>query len=284
MDIGIFCAFSEATPPDVMIRAAKAIEERGFAAIWVPEHVVLFDQYESRYPYSEDGKLPGFRGGMMEPWTALAFMAGHTSRVRLGSSVCLIPQRNPVYTAKQVADVDFLSGGRVNFGIGLGWLREEYDALQAPWPNRAKRAREYIAVMQALWTQEVSEYQGELYTLPPCVQNPKPVQRPHPPMFFGGEGDPALTRVADLGQGWLGAGVTPAEMPERLGRLEELLQERGRSRADIEVYVLANRRADADLLAGYADVGIDQAIQMVPLRDFDDACRRLDALAEMAPD
>lgn len=282
MDIGIFCAFSEATPPDVMVRSARAIEERGFAAIWVPEHVVLFDQYQSRYPYSEDGKLPGFRGGMMEPWTALAFMAGHTSRVRLGSSVCLIPQRNPVYTAKQVADVDFLSGGRVNFGIGLGWLREEYDALQAPWPNRAKRAREYVAVMQALWTQEVSEYRGELYTLPPCVQNPKPVQTPHPPMFFGGEGDPALTRVADLGQGWLGAGVQPEQMGERLARLDELLAERGRSRADIQVYVLPNRRATPELLDGYTAHGIDQVIQMVPLRDPDDAERRLDDLAKLA--
>ena len=282
MEIGIFCAFSEITPPDQMARAARAIEERGFHAIWVPEHVVLFDDYESRYPYSEDGKLPGFRGGIMEPWTALAFMAAHTRRVRLGSGVCLVPQRNPVYTAKQIADVDHLSGGRVNVGIGLGWLREEYDALNAPWPQRGKRARDYIAVMKTLWMDDVSEFRGEFYTLPPCVQNPKPVQSPHPPLFFGGEGDPALTRVADLGQGWMGAGLTPEQMPERLARLDELLAERGRSRSDVKIYNLPNRTATREMLDGYADVGVEHVIQMVPLRDMDKAMARLDALADLA--
>jgi alkanesulfonate monooxygenase SsuD/methylene tetrahydromethanopterin reductase-like flavin-dependent oxidoreductase (luciferase family) len=129
METGIFCNFSAHTPPDMMAAQLRAIEERGFHCIWVPEHVVLFEEYASRYPYAQDGRLPGFDGGIMEPFTALTFAAAHTRTVRLGTSICLVPQRNPVYTAKQVADLDFLSAGRVNFGVGIGWLREEFEAL-----------------------------------------------------------------------------------------------------------------------------------------------------------
>ncbi len=282
MEIGIFCPFSAATPPDLMGQAMVAIEDRDFHAIWLPEHVVMFPDYESRYPYHAGGKLAGFDNGMLEPWTGLAFAAAHTKRIRLGSSICLVPQRNPVYTAKQIADVDFLSGGRVNFGVGVGWLREEFDALQVPWAERGKRTREYIAVMQALWTQEVSEYRGELYTLPPCIQLPKPVQKPHPPIFFGGESDAALARVADLGQGWMGAGMLPDEMPERLSRLDRLLEARGRGRADVKIYLLPNRVVDAAMLEGYAALGVEQVIQLIVLRNIDDVQSRLDRLARMA--
>ena len=161
MEIGIFCPFSAATPPELMGQAAVAIEERGFHAIWLPEHVVMFADYDSRYPYHAGGKLTGFDNGMLEPWTGLAFAAAHTKRIRLGSGICLVPQRNPVYTAKQIADVDFLSGGRVNFGVGIGWLREEFDALGVPWPRRAARTRECLAVMRTLWCDEVSHFEGE---------------------------------------------------------------------------------------------------------------------------
>tara|TARA_B100000676_G_scaffold259800_1_gene269081 strand:- start:956 stop:1807 length:852 start_codon:yes stop_codon:yes gene_type:complete len=282
MEVGIFCGFSSATPPAMMAAQVKAIEERGFHCIWVPEHVVLFEEYSSQYPYSEDGRIPGFGNGIMEPFTALSFAAAHTSTIRLGTSICLITQRNPVYTAKQVADLDFLSGGRFNFGVGLGWLKEEFEALNTPWERRGQRARDHLGVMQALWMQETSSYTSDLYTLPPCVQYPKPVQTPHPPVFFGGEGLPALRRVAEIGQGWLGAGLEPDEVAAKLPLLNDLLATAGRARDDILVYTMPNRAAQPDDFARYADLGVDQVIFMVGGRDIDGYLRRLDRMANIA--
>ena len=162
MKTGVISAFDQNTRPETIASAGKIAEERGFHSIWMPEHVVFFRQYASKYPYSADGKIPGNPEGVLEPLTALTYLAAHTDRIRLGTGICLVPQRNPVYTAKQVADVDFLSGGRVDFGIGIGWLREEFEALDVPWERRAARTRDYVGVMKALWCDEVSSYKGEL--------------------------------------------------------------------------------------------------------------------------
>ncbi|MBC8451818.1 MAG: LLM class F420-dependent oxidoreductase [Rhodospirillaceae bacterium] len=282
MDVGIVMPCSAITPPDLIAETAKAIEERGFASIWAPEHVIFFEQYKSQYPYADHGKLLGFDHGMMEPWTTLSYVAANTNRVRLGSSVCLVPQRNPVYTAKQIADVDFLSGGRVDFGVGAGWLKEEFDALQVPFERRGARTSDYIRVMQALWTMERPSYQGEFYTLPECTQNPKPVQTPHPPIFFGGESKPALRRVATLGQGWMGASMMPEDLPEKLALLNTLLAEHDRKRSDIKIYTLPNIAPKADLFPQYEDLGIDQVIHLVPMKNIDDVRQRLDTMAKMA--
>ncbi len=162
MKTGVISAFDQNTPPETIASAGKIAEERGFHSIWMPEHVVFFRQYASKYPYSADGKIPGNPEGVLEPLTALTYLAARTDRIRLGTGICLVPQRNPVYTAKQVADVDFLSGGRVDFGIGIGWLREEFEALDVPWERRAARTRDYVGVMKTLWCDEVSSYKGEL--------------------------------------------------------------------------------------------------------------------------
>jgi len=281
MEAGVFLAIGENTDPQVAAQAARAIEERGFHAIWVPEHVVLFDDYESTYPYSPDGKIGGFGKGMMEPFTALTYLAAHTSTVRLGTSICLVAQRNPVYTAKQVADLDHLSGGRVNFGIGLGWLREEFAALQVPFEKRGQRANEHIAVMKSLWCEETSSYDGELYTLPPTTMYPKPVQTPHPPIFVGGEGDAALRRVADLAQGWLGAGVEADAIGERIATLHGFLAERGRAKDEVKIYTLPNRRPNADRCRRLEDAGVEQVIHMAPLREIGETKAALDDYAHM---
>ncbi len=282
MEAGVFLALNESTPPELIAQTARAIEERGFQAIWVPEHVVLFEDYESKYPYAPDGRIGGFGKGMMEPFAALTYLAAHTSKVRLGTSICLVAQRNPVYTAKQVADLDFLSGGRVNFGIGLGWLREEFDALQAPWEKRGQRANEHIAVMKALWTEETSSYDGELYKLPPAIMYPKPVQTPHPLIFVGGEGDAALRRTADLAQGWLGASVDVEILSERIATLHGFLRERGRSPDEVKIYTLPNRRPDAERCRRLEDAGVEHVIHMVPMREIGETESRLDDFARMA--
>ena len=281
MEAGVFLGLNDATPPELIVDVARAIEERGFHAIWVPEHVVLFEDYEPNYPYAKDGRIGGFGKGMMEPFAALTFLAAHTTRVRLGTAICLVAQRNPIYTAKQVADLDFLSNGRVNFGIGLGWLKEEFAALQVPWAKRGQRANEHIAVMKALWCQETSSYDGELYKLPPSIMYPKPVQTPHPPIFVGGEGDPALRRVAELAQGWMGAGISPEDIGERIATLHRFLAEKGRSADEVKIYSLPNRRPNADRCSRLEDAGVERLLYMAPVRTLDETKTSLDEFARM---
>ena len=202
MKIGCQMAFNETTSPQYISEAGAMVEELGFHSFWVPEHVLFFPEYESRYPYSENGKIRGDPRSLLDPLTALTFVAAFTSTIRLCTGICLVPQRNPVYTAKQVADLDYLSGGRVEFGIGIGWLKEEFEALGVPWADRAGRTRECIEVMQTLWCDELSSFEGQYFNIKDAYQNPKPVQKPHPPLIFGGESNAALRRVATQGQGW----------------------------------------------------------------------------------
>ncbi|MDH3641293.1 MAG: LLM class F420-dependent oxidoreductase, partial [Gammaproteobacteria bacterium] len=227
MKIGAVMAFNHLLSPDFMIEAVRTVEAAGFHSVWLPEHVMFFPEYDSEYPYSENGRIPGDPEGVLDPFAALTYIAAATDRIRLGTGICLVPQRQPVYTAKMVADLDYLSGGRVDFGIGIGWLREEFDNLQMDFKTRARRCLEYVEVMQALWAPGVSSYDGETVSLKPCHFNPKPVQQPHPPIFFGGESDPALRRVVSHGQGWYGFNLTPDGLAQRQARLAELAADAG---------------------------------------------------------
>jgi probable F420-dependent oxidoreductase len=263
MRIGIQAPFLLSySTPGFYAEAGRAMEAAGFCTIWVPEHVVLFDEYESRYPYAEDGKLKaGPQTALLEPLHALTFLAAVTSTVRLGTSVLLLPQRNPVYTAKAAASVDWLSGGRLDLGVGIGWLEEEFQALDVPWERRGDRTRSYVGVLRSLWCDDVSSWSDEFYDLPECRQYPKPVQQPHPPIHFGGESDAALRRTADIGQGWFGFGLTPERAAERIGRLHELLAERGRAPEDVAVTVSAGPGVvDVATAQRFAEAGADQLV------------------------
>jgi probable F420-dependent oxidoreductase len=282
MKIGVQSAFSGATPPSLIAETGRVAEGHGFHSLWLPEHVLFFREYASRYPYAEDGRIPGDPDGVMEPLTALSFVAAHTERIRLGTGICIVPQRDPVYTARQVADLDFLSGGRVDFGIGVGWLREEFEALGVPFSRRGARTEECLQVMKTLWCDEVSSFEGEFFQLPPCLQNPKPVQRPHPPLVFGGESEAAFSRVARLGQGWFGYGFAPDDLAEPLARLDAALDRVGRSRNDLELHVAPPRiQLDGGTLDRYRELGIDQLI--LPLLAFDEESlhRRADKMARL---
>ena len=185
-----------------------------------------------------------------------------------------------MYTAKQVADVDVLSGGRVDFGVGIGWLREEFEAVAMPFEHRGARSDEHLAVMKALWTEETSSFDGRYYQLPECRMYPKPVQQPHPPIHVGGESDGALRRVARLGQGWFGFNRLPDQVPEALDRLDTALEAEGRSRAEIEVSVCPYfNPVDADAIKRYADLGVDRVILVVFGFDRDGLLRAADEAA-----
>jgi probable F420-dependent oxidoreductase len=261
MKIGCQMAFNEMTRPDYIAEAGSLVESLGFDSLWVPEHVLFFPEYDSKYPYSEDGKLVGDPRSLLDPFSALTFVAANTSTIRLGTGICLVPQRNPVYTARQVADLDYLSGGRFEFGIGIGWLREEFAALGIPWADRAGRTRECIGVMQTLWCDEISSFSGRFYTIEAAYQNPKPVQKPHPPLIFGGESDAALRRVAELGQGWYGFNLTPSMMEERLQALDRMLAAAGRGRDELKIYATPDPSAAThDDIQAFRSLGVDQMI------------------------
>jgi probable F420-dependent oxidoreductase len=248
--------------PEYLAAFARAAEDGGFSSVWVGEHVVAFDEYEPRYPYADDGRIAiPAESGMLDLFSTLAFLAAQSDRLRVGTAVCLLPQRNPVITAKEASTVDWLSNGRLDLGIGIGWQREEFEALDARFDERAGSTREYIEVMRRLWCDEVSSYEGRSYELAPCRMNPKPVQKPHPPIYFGGESDAALRRVADLGNGWHGFNHLPESAAEHIEKLDALLGERGRSLVDVDVTVCAYLQpVEPAHLPQYRDAGVDQLV------------------------
>jgi probable F420-dependent oxidoreductase len=283
MQIGLFTTTTNpVATPEYLHALAAGAEARGFHSLWVAEHVVLFDEYASAYPYSADGRIPaGGEVGFLDPFATLAFLAAATTRIRLGTGICLVPQRNPVYTAKDVATVDWLSCGRFDFGVGIGWLAEEFGALQMPFEHRGSRCHAYLDVMRRLWCDPVSAYEGEFYRLPACRQYPKPIQQPHPPIYFGGESDAALRRVAIDGQGWYPFGIEPDALAARLADLDRLLVERDRSRNDVRVVVCPYLRpADLDLVKRYRDVGAAEVVLLLFAGKPDELARSLDHLVE----
>jgi probable F420-dependent oxidoreductase len=283
MRIGLFAPLAAPfATADYLTALGSGAEERGFHSIWLAEHVVLFHEYRSQYPYSENGRIPARpENGILDLFTSLSFLAAVTSNIRLGTGICLVPQRNPVYTAKEAANVDFLSGGRLDLGVGVGWLAEEFRAVDTPFERRGARCRSYLEVIRRLWRDDPAEYKDEFYELPPCSMNPKPIQQPHPPIHFGGESDAALARVADLGQGWYGFNRTPEEAIEGIERLRKALEARDRSLKDVQISISPYMKPiDGDDLERYRDAGVDQVIVLGMAADTESLQSSLDDLAE----
>jgi probable F420-dependent oxidoreductase len=281
MQLGLFLpTASPFANPEWLHEVAKEVEDRHLDTVWMPEHVVQFEEYESRYPYSADGKFPsGPASGILEPMTTLAFLAALTKTVRLGTAICLLAQRNPVYAAKEASNLDWLSGGRVDLGIGVGWLREEYEAVGVPWAHRGRRTEECVAVLKTLWCDEVSTFSGETFNLPECSMYPKPVQTPHPPIHFGGESDIAIKRAARLGQGWHTFGRLPGDVPDALALLDRELDNAGRPRAGFQVTLSPYLNpVTPEMVDQYAEAGIDQLDLMLFAFSPSDVAPQLDLL------
>jgi len=271
---------SPMTTHELLDAVADESEARGIATIWVGEHVVLFGDYKSNYPYAEDGRIPAPSGsGLLEPMVTLSYLAARTRTVRLGTAMLLLPQRNPVYSAKEVSSLDWLSNGRVDLGIGVGWLKEEFDALNVPWERRGVRTDEYIEVLRTLWCDETSSFSGTTYELPECEMFPKPIQQPHPPIHIGGETDAALRRVARSGQGWHTFNRSPEQLAKGLERLDVFLKEEGRSRDDIRITVCPYFNGlTPEAMQGYADVGADAVAALFFCFSADDVVSTFDGL------
>ena len=268
----------EATP-SFLREVAQRAEELGFAELYLGEHVVLFDDPQDEYRQSDDGAaFFASMANLPDPIQSLTHLAACTERISFATGVALLPQRNPVYTAKHVATLDWLSGGRFDFGIGVGWSTEEYAACDVPFERRGDRCREYVAVLRTLWCDPISSFAGEFYELAPCRQHPKPVQLPHPPLWFGGFGEATYRRVADLGSGYYGFDQTPAEIAAVRRRISELVDAAGRSMDEITIsHGVYNRLpVSVDELGEYHASGVDQFVVSLLGPSADDMRQQLE--------
>jgi probable F420-dependent oxidoreductase len=216
--------------PEHIRSFAQAMEALGYHALWLSDHVVIPTTFTSRYPYARPGAFQVAQTeNFFEALSTLGYLAGVTTRIRLGTSVLVVPQRNPVLTAKQLATLDALSGGRLILGVGVGWFREEFEALGATtFERRGAATDDYLRVFKALWTAETSSYDGSFYHLPPVRAFPKPVQRPHPPIWVGGTGPACWRRAATLGDGWHAIRPRHAELQEGIAAMRIIAAEAGR--------------------------------------------------------
>jgi probable F420-dependent oxidoreductase len=228
--------------PDNLARIVLSGEAAGYDYATISDHVVIPHDIEARYPYSDTGEFPGrSRGDRHEQLTALAFVAGKTSRLRLVTSVTVVPYRPAVLQAKMLATIDVLSGGRLTFGVGAGWMREEFEALGVPpFAERGAVTDEYIMACRELWTSDNPRFAGKYVNFADVLFDPKPVQKPHPPIWVGGESGPALRRTARLGDGWYPIGTNPQHRLDSMkrfeaavGRLRRLTREAGRDTAKV---------------------------------------------------
>lgn len=257
----------------------RALEERGLESLFVCEHTHI--PASRRSPFPGGGELPKRYVHTHDPFVALAFAAAATQRLVLGTGVCLVPQHDPIITAKSIASLDRLSGGRFAFGIGGGWNVEEMENHGARYETRFRLMRERVLAMKALWTQEEASFQGEFVRFDPVWMHPKPLRQPHPPVLLGGETDHTLRRVVEFCDGWLpraGGGFDPAAAVARLGAAAEAA---GRDPATLSITVF-RAPPEAVALARYRAAGIDRVLLEVPDLDRDGILRRLDELAPLA--
>ncbi len=253
--------------PELLTQVAKKAEGLNFESVWIPEHLAIPVSINSPYPYSEDGKFPGGpNAALHDPFVALSFVAACTEKIKLGTGVFVLPLRNPLAVAKAAASVDVLSQGRLLFGIGVGWLEEEFQATGMNFQDRAPRGREWVKILKALWTEETPEYDGRFHSFEPIGFNPKPVQKPHPPIIFGGETRAALKRTAALGDGWYGVRYTPESVKPQLALLKELTQQAGRDFSEIEISVgfEPGTAMSLDNVKQFQDAGVHRLMTFAP--------------------
>lgn len=224
----------ETATPHTLATLVGRAEELGFHSVMIADHLVFPVVIKSKYPYTVDGTFPG-QGDALDQLALMAFVAGQTSTLRLVSSVMILPYRNPVATAKTLATIDVLSGGRVTVGVGVGWLREEFEALgAADFDRRGAVSDEYLRIFKTLWTQDPASFEGEFYRFDALRCLPQPVQKPHPPIWVGGHTKAALRRTARFGNGWHPVGANPAvplgpaDLRARLDELFRLTEAEGR--------------------------------------------------------
>jgi len=278
MKIGFFAVgIGHLSRPDLIKTVAVNAERLNFATVWAPEHVVLLDKHVSKYPYSTGAFPVPMDTPFADPFVTLGYAAAYTSKVKLITGICLVPEHNPLVLAKVVATLDQVSGGRFTLGVGVGWLEEEFNAIGVPWERRAQRTREYIDAMRCLWRDAHSTYKGEFVKFENVRSYPKPV-RGGVPIWFGGESGPALKRVADYGDGWCGFNLSAGEAADKMKQLDQLIKAAGRKRSDIYMALSPYTKPfTRDDLKRYRDIGVDE----LALIEFDPPTSERDLITRM---
>ncbi len=253
---------------------AREAEARGFSALWVVEHTHV--PASRRTPYPMGGELPSIYCESFEPFTYLAQVAAVTERLKVGTGICLVPEHHPIALAKRAASLDVLSGGRFLFGVGAGWLAEELENHGVAYEERWQVLREHVLAMQACWTQRDAEFHGNYVDFDPVWVEPKPVSRPHPPVYVGATSTWAMGRIAEYAQGWYPVHVP--EFDERLTMLAEECAKRGRSVEEIDIALLT-QPSSADQLAALRDKGVNSVVLSLPTLDRDASLAVLDGYA-----
>ncbi|MEW6272713.1 MAG: LLM class flavin-dependent oxidoreductase [Thermodesulfobacteriota bacterium] len=240
MRLGVFVPnVGSSTEPAALIRAARHAEELGFDSVWVADRLLYPVAPRNPYPASRDGKLPAYYQRVLDPLATLAFLAAHTTRVRLGTCILDVPFYNPVVVGRTLTTVDVLSGGRLQVGCGQGWSEDEFEAVGLPATGRGARTTEFLQVLKAVWTEDPVEFHGRHFSVPRSVMGLKPVQKPHPPIFLAAFSDAALKRAATIADGWMPARVAHAELESKLARCRELAAAAGRDPAAFHLQVVA---------------------------------------------
>jgi probable F420-dependent oxidoreductase len=237
----------------------KALEERGFESVWAPEHSHI--PMTRKTPFPAGGDLPKKYYDAMDPFVTLTMAAAATKKLKVGTGVCLVAQRDPIQTAKLVASIDQVSGGRFLFGIGNGWNRDEMENHGTVFESRHKLARERVEAMKAIWTQSKAEYHGEFVNFDPMMTWPKPVQKPHPPVIVGGAFPYSARRAIRYGDGWIpqASRGAYAEIADMIPEFRKMATEAGRDASKIEITVWFPKK-DADLMKRYQDLGVSRVV------------------------
>jgi len=262
-----------------VVALAQKTEACGFDSVWLPEHPIIPVQTTTPFPGAADGVIPPYYSHAMDPFVALAAAAAVTSKIKLGTGICLVPERNPLHTAKEIATLDQISGGRFIFGIGAGWLKEETEIFGANFPRRWSVTREAVLAMKELWTQDEAEFHGDFIDFPAVKSYPKPVQKPHPPILLGGAAKNVLQRVVAYGDGWMPTRMSPERIEENRNRLNELATAAGRDPATLPIRVFGAPN-DADAKKRYEDAGAQAMVILLPPTKPDEAVRILEDTAQ----
>ena len=282
-----YCNIGPLSQREPALELAQFAESAGFESLWSIEHVVIPAGYQSAYPYSDDGRF-GWPENLdyPDPVMWLAVIAGATSTLKLGTAVMILPQRNPVVLAKELATIDAMSGGRMLFGAGVGWLEEEFDSIGVPFDERGPRTDEAIEVLRCLWSEDEASFDGRFHSFDRALMFPKPLQqiggRPGVPVIIGGHSKLAAMRAGRLGDGFFPARATPDDLAVLLAEVDKTAVDNGRSMSDIEV--TAGSVFDLDTARAFEQMGAERVMcpLMLPhlITDLDEAKRKVEQFVD----
>ena len=279
MDVGVSLTINSKSM-DVAPLAQKA-ESLGFESLWMPEHPIIPAHTDSKYRGTPDGSIPPRMLDMADQLIALAQASAVTHRIKLGTSICLVPEHNPIDQAQRIATLDHLSKGRFIFGIGAGWLREETEILGGDFDHRWGQTREAVLAMKELWTKDEAEFHGKFFDFPPVICNPKPFQQPHPPVFLGGTAANVFKRIVDWGDGWMPNATDPEKVKQGRATMDELAEATGRDPKSLQLTVYG-APPDRDEIKKFEEAGANRVVVNAATTLQGEGLQELERLAKLA--